>query len=133
MQRQKSLDMSMSAATSMMSRETNEDSIRIMWLIHFSVCLIALCTGMLCNGGDRKYVSADPKTAPFDCDLFFVDVYTSSLDQEGATICCNTSSARHSLDDNSWKHFFSYEGFLCTQKVGTCRFVMRFFLVCIRN
>jgi len=108
----------MSAATSMMSRETNEDSIRIMWLIHFSVCLIALCTGMLCNGGDRKYVSADPKTAPFDCDLFFVDVYAFSLDQEGATICCNTSSARHSLDDNSWKHFFSYEGFLCTQKLS---------------
>mmetsp|Transcript_14563 Transcript_14563/g.27387 ORF Transcript_14563/g.27387 Transcript_14563/m.27387 type:complete len:380 (+) Transcript_14563:424-1563(+) len=82
----------------------------LLWKIHFFIGLLVLCFGMLCNGGGRKYVSADPLKASMDCQKLYVNVYSISPEDEGAIICCTDHF-------NHWWNIFSYEGFLCNSKI----------------
>ena len=56
---------------------------------------------------------ADPLKAPSDlrCNKLYVNVFSSSHEEEGAMICCNDD-----LDD--WQQLFSYDGYLCNKKVS---------------
>ena len=61
----------------------------------------------------RKYVPADPQKdrSELSCNKLYVNVYSSSLDDEGAVICCTDHLEQ-------WTNLFSYEGFLCNTSVS---------------
>jgi len=90
-------------------------AVGLMWKIHFFVGLLALCFGMMCNGGGRKYITVDPLKASMDCTKLYVNVHSSSPEEEGAMICCTDQ-----LDE--WWLVFSYEGFLCNSKIRSIPF-----------
>lgn len=81
-----------------------------MWLLQFGMGLVAILLGAYTNGGERKYIPADPSALPLSCQKAYVNVYASSQEEAGAIICCNGGG-----DKWAWL-IGSYEGFLCTPK-----------------
>jgi len=60
--------------------------------------------------------------ASMDCKKLYVNVYSSSPEEDGAMICCNDY-----LDE--WLQLFSYEGFLCNSKVSFFHFVTNLYFL----
>jgi len=64
------------------------------WLLHIALSIAVLVAGSIGNHGERKYIPIDVDKVSQECNKAFVDVFSSSIDDEGALICCN-------LDDDS--------------------------------
>lgn len=83
-----------------------------LWKIHFSIGLLVLLFGVMCNGG-RKYIAVDPEKASMsNCKKLYVNVYSTSPKEDGAMICCMEYSS-----NSQWWNMFSYDGFLCNNKI----------------
>mmetsp|Transcript_40650 Transcript_40650/g.98223 ORF Transcript_40650/g.98223 Transcript_40650/m.98223 type:complete len:349 (+) Transcript_40650:184-1230(+) len=60
------------------------------WLVHFALCIAVLACGSINNHGERKYIPIDVEKSSQECNKAFVNVFSSSMDDEGALICCNS-------------------------------------------
>mmetsp|Transcript_7461 Transcript_7461/g.8539 ORF Transcript_7461/g.8539 Transcript_7461/m.8539 type:complete len:390 (+) Transcript_7461:6-1175(+) len=63
----------------------------------------------ICSNGGRKYVVAKTEAFDYQCDRVYVNVLSSSKDENDAVICCNTS-----VTDPTFKDIFSYDYALCS-------------------
>jgi len=63
----------------------------------------------ICSNGGRKYVVAKTEAFDYQCDRVYVNVLSSSKDENDAVICCNTS-----VTDSTFKDIFSYDYALCS-------------------
>lgn len=102
--------------------------IRRFYCIHSSVIIFILILGMIHNGGKRKYIPMDPKglnnllsessmnVAKFGaCVKAYVNVYSRTIDEDGAVICCSdtdNSNKRISTIDDGW-----YQSHLCHSRL----------------
>jgi len=62
------------------------------WLFHFALCIGVLAYGSINNHGGRKYIPVDVNEVPQECEKAFVNVFSSSIDDEGGLICCHPDS-----------------------------------------
>ena len=66
------------------------------WLVHFALCIAVLVYGSIDSHGERKYIPIDTEKVSQECNRAFVDVFSPSIDDEGALICCNPDDANSS-------------------------------------
>uniref|UniRef100_A0A7S4N216 Uncharacterized protein n=1 Tax=Odontella aurita TaxID=265563 RepID=A0A7S4N216_9STRA len=80
------------------------------WFLQFGVGLLVVLLGVCRNGGDRKYIPANPAALSSPCQKAYVNVHASSQDEPGAIICCDGTH-------HEWSWLIgSYEGGLCVPK-----------------
>ncbi|CAJ1969060.1 unnamed protein product [Cylindrotheca closterium] len=69
------------------------------WLVHFALCIVVLVCGSINNHGERKYIPIDVEkyshSQAEECHKAFVNVFSSSMEDERALICCGKN-----LDDD---------------------------------
>lgn len=96
-----------------MKEQDPKHKVGYLWKLHFFIGFLTLCFSIVCNGG-RKYIAVDhSKYKSIQCDKLFVNVYSTSADEEGALICCRDHDST-----NSFSEIMTYEGFLCNKKVN---------------
>jgi len=79
---------------------------KLLWNTQMFIGVIMLIVGMLCNGGNKKYIRVSTTKAFQHCQKLYVNVHAISQKETGAMICCNGT-----------EDLYSYNGFLCSKKI----------------
>lgn len=69
------------------------------WSLHFVSCIIVLWYGSAASHGERKYIPIDVTKVEDECSKGFIDVFSSSIDDPGAFVCCRSTSGDTSINN----------------------------------
>lgn len=97
--------------------------VQLVWCLHFFLGFLVVYSGIVKNGGERKYVRIDPSVIASHCVEAYANVHSSGIEEPYALVCCAGDQDSNNKNQKWWSflsfHAGSYEAALCSEKPDT--------------